>query len=102
MLEAVERGIEHAARAGYTRWERELPVWKGTALLLGPTPVEEVLRWYESEQPRHAIALRQQGILEAMRGRFDEARSWWRPGTLPRRRWGTRSGAPSGGCPPGR
>jgi tetratricopeptide (TPR) repeat protein len=75
MLEAVEQAREHAGRAGYTRWERELPVWKGTALFYGPTPVEEVLRWHEEEQPRHAIALRQQGVLEAMRGRFDEARA---------------------------
>jgi tetratricopeptide (TPR) repeat protein len=75
MLEAVERAIGHASRAGYTRWERELPVWWGTALFYGPTPVEEVLRWHEAESPRHAIALRQQGVLEAMRGRFDEARA---------------------------
>jgi tetratricopeptide (TPR) repeat protein len=75
MLEAVERALDHAARAAYTRWERELPVWKGTALFYGPTRVEEVLRWHEAEQPRHAIALRQHGVLEAMRGRFDEARS---------------------------
>jgi class 3 adenylate cyclase len=75
MLEAVEHAVVHAARAGYTRWERELPVWKGTALFYGPTPVEEVLRWHEHEQPRHAIALRQQGVLEAMRGRFDQARA---------------------------
>ncbi len=74
MLEAVERAIEHAARADYTRWERELPVWKGTALFYGPTPVEEVLRWHEAEGPRHALALRQHGVLEARRGRFDEAR----------------------------
>jgi len=75
MHEAVEHAIDHAARAGYTRWERELPVWTGTALFYGPTPVEEVLRWHEAQRPRHAIALRQHGVLEAMRGRFDEART---------------------------
>jgi len=75
MLEAVERALEHARRAGYARWERELPVWKGTALFYGPTPVGEVLRWHEQEQPHHVIALRQRGVLEAMRGRFDEARA---------------------------
>ena len=74
MHEAVERAVDHAARAHYTRWERELPVWTGTALFYGPTPVEEVLRWHEAKAPRHAIALRQQGVLEAMRGRFEEAR----------------------------
>ena len=76
MGEAVDRALEHAARAGYTRWERELPVWKGTALFYGPTPVEEVLRWHEQEQRRHPIALREHGVLEAMRGRFDEARAF--------------------------
>jgi tetratricopeptide (TPR) repeat protein len=75
MLDAVEHALEHAARAGYTRWERELPVWKGTALFYGPTPVEEILAWHEAEQSRHALALRQRGVLEAMRGRFDEARA---------------------------
>ena len=75
MLEAVEHAIEHAGRAGYARWERELPVWKGTALFYGPTPVEDVLRWHERERPTHALALRQRGILEAMRGRFDAARA---------------------------
>jgi len=80
MLEAVEHALEHARRAGYARWERELPVWKGTALFYGPTPVEDVLRWHEQEQPRHAIALRQHGVLEAMRGRFDEARTLLRAG----------------------
>jgi tetratricopeptide (TPR) repeat protein len=75
MLEAVERALEHATRAGYTRWTRELPVWQGTALIYGPTPVEDVLRWHDEAEPQHAIALRQRGILEAMRGRFEDARS---------------------------
>jgi tetratricopeptide (TPR) repeat protein len=50
-------------------------VWKGSALFYGPTPVEEVLRWHEREHPTHALALRQRGILEAMHGRFDLART---------------------------
>jgi class 3 adenylate cyclase/tetratricopeptide (TPR) repeat protein len=74
MLEAVEHALEHARRAGYVRWERELPAWKGTALLFGPRPVEEVLRWYEEEQPQHSMALNERAVLEAMRGRFDKAR----------------------------
>jgi class 3 adenylate cyclase/tetratricopeptide (TPR) repeat protein len=74
MLAAVEHALEHASRAGYARWERELPVWKATALFYGPTPVEEVLAWHQQEKPQHALALRQRGLLEAMRGRFDEAR----------------------------
>jgi class 3 adenylate cyclase/tetratricopeptide (TPR) repeat protein len=75
MLEAVEHALDHARRAGYVRWERELPVWKGTALFYGPTPVDDVLSWYEREQPQHSMALNERAVLEAMRGRFDEARA---------------------------
>jgi tetratricopeptide (TPR) repeat protein len=72
----VEHALEHARRAGYVRWERELPAWKGTALLFGPTPVDEVLRWYEEEQPQHSMALNERAVLEAMRGQFDQARAF--------------------------
>ncbi len=75
MFEAVEHALEHASRARYVRWLRELPVWKGTALFYGPAPVGEVLQWHEEEQPLHALALRQHGILEAMQGRFEEGRA---------------------------
>ncbi len=75
MLEAVEHALQHARRAGYVRWQRELPAWKGTALLFGPTPVDEALRWYEAEQPQHSMALNERAVLEAMRDRFDEARA---------------------------
>jgi tetratricopeptide (TPR) repeat protein len=56
------------------RWERELPVWKATALFYGPTPVDEVLRWFEAEQSQHSMALNERAVLEAMRQRFGEAR----------------------------
>jgi tetratricopeptide (TPR) repeat protein len=36
--------------------------------------VGEVLRWHEQERPQHVLARRQRAMLEAMRGRFDEAR----------------------------
>jgi class 3 adenylate cyclase/tetratricopeptide (TPR) repeat protein len=75
MLDAVEQAISHAQRAGHTHWERELPVWKGTALFYGPTPVEEILRWQEAEQPQHSMALNHRAVLEAMCGRFDSARA---------------------------
>ena len=75
MLDAVEHAIEHAQRAGHARWERELPVWKGSAMFYGPAPAEDVLRWHEEEQPTHALAVRQRGVLEAMQGRFDVARA---------------------------
>ncbi|HEY2372511.1 MAG TPA: adenylate/guanylate cyclase domain-containing protein [Gaiellaceae bacterium] len=75
MLDAVEHAITHARRAGHTRWERELPVWKGTALFYGPTPVEEMLRWQEDELPQHSMALNHRAVLEAMRARFAAARA---------------------------
>jgi class 3 adenylate cyclase/tetratricopeptide (TPR) repeat protein len=75
MLEAVEHALEHARVAGHARWERELPIWKGTALFYGPMPVDEVLRWYEQEEPQHTMALNERAVLEAMRERFDEART---------------------------
>jgi class 3 adenylate cyclase/tetratricopeptide (TPR) repeat protein len=74
MLEAVEHALEHARLAGYTRWERELPVWKGTALFYGPTPVEEVVHWYEQEQPQHAMALNERAVLAGMSNDFGKAR----------------------------
>jgi class 3 adenylate cyclase len=75
MLDAVEHAITHARRAGYARWERELPVWKGTALFYGPTPVEEMLRWQADEEPQHSMAMNQRAVLEAMRARFAAARA---------------------------
>jgi class 3 adenylate cyclase/tetratricopeptide (TPR) repeat protein len=75
MLEAVEHTLEHARRAGSTRWDGELPAWQGTAMFYGPTPVDEALRWYEEQQAQHPIALTQQAMLEAMRGNFDRART---------------------------
>ena len=75
MLEAVDHASVHARRARNVRWERELPAWRGTALVFGPTPVDDALYWYEAEQPKHSMALNERAILEAMRGRFTEARA---------------------------
>jgi class 3 adenylate cyclase/tetratricopeptide (TPR) repeat protein len=75
MMEAVEHALEHAQRARSARWERELPAWMGTALFYGPTPVAEVLCWYEEARAQHPIALTQQAVLEAMLGNFDRART---------------------------
>jgi ATP/maltotriose-dependent transcriptional regulator MalT len=44
-------------------------------MFYGPAPIEDVLRWHEEEQPTHALAVRQRGMLEAMQGRFDVART---------------------------
>jgi class 3 adenylate cyclase/tetratricopeptide (TPR) repeat protein len=75
MLQAVDHALVHAQRAGYARWERELPGWKSTALFYGETPVAEVLRWHEEQASRHPLALRDQAVLTAMRGSFAEARA---------------------------
>jgi class 3 adenylate cyclase len=74
-LEAVEHAVEHARRAGSTRWDGEMPAWKSSALFYGPTPVAEALRWYEEQRPRHPVALTQQAMLEAMQGSFERARA---------------------------
>jgi tetratricopeptide (TPR) repeat protein len=74
LLEAVEHTLEHARRAGSTRWDGEFPAWQGTAMFYGPTLVDEALRWYEEQQAQHPIALTQRAMLEAMRGNFDRAR----------------------------
>ena len=76
MLEAVEHALEHARRAGSTRWDGELPAWKSTALFYGPTPVADAMLWYEEQQPTHPVALTHRAMLEAMRGDFDQARSF--------------------------
>jgi tetratricopeptide (TPR) repeat protein len=75
MLEAVEHAVDHARRAGSTRWDGELPAWKSSALFYGPTPVADALRWYEEQPPTHPVALTHQAMLEAMRGNFDRART---------------------------
>ncbi|MGE5275215.1 MAG: hypothetical protein ACM3QU_15815 [Verrucomicrobiota bacterium] len=75
MFEAAGHALEHARRAGSVRWEGELPAWQGTAMLYGPTPADEALRWYEDQHAQHPVALTQQAILEAMRGNFDHARA---------------------------
>jgi class 3 adenylate cyclase/tetratricopeptide (TPR) repeat protein len=75
MLAAVDRAFEHARRAGTTRWDGELPAWKGTGMFYGPTPVDDALRWYEERETNHPIVLTQRGMLEAMRGNFDRGRA---------------------------
>lgn len=75
MLEAVDRALEHARRAGSTQWDGELPTWRGTALFYGPAPVEEALTWYEEQAVNHPVALTQHAMLEAMRGNFDRGRA---------------------------
>ena len=82
MLDAAERAVEHARRAG----DERLEVWGRTlmssAMTWGPLPVTEGLRVAEgllarSEGSPHltASALRVIGILKAMQGEHAEARA---------------------------
>ena len=83
--EAAERMVEHARRAGDAPMVlRALPAL-ATCAQLGPTPapeaitiVEGVLSELGDDQKSEAYTLRALANLEAMRGRFDEARSLYR------------------------
>ena len=82
---AAEQMIEHARRAGDRPMElRALPAL-ATCAQLGPTPVpeaiaigERVLAELADDRKAEAYTLRALALLEAMRGRFDEARRLYR------------------------
>jgi tetratricopeptide (TPR) repeat protein len=82
---AAQRMIQHARLAGDRPLElRALPAL-ATCAQLGPTPVpdaiaivERVLAELEGDRKSEAYTLRALANLEAMRGRFDEARSLYR------------------------
>ncbi len=74
--EALERALVHARRAGGEEFQSQTILGLlGGGHFNGPTPVEEALRWYETRgaTAHHSIASRAR--LEAMRGRFEQARS---------------------------
>ncbi len=77
-----ERAVDHAARAGARRLENDVRRWMALALTEGLTPVEEaterieaLLRGREHDQILKGSLDRHRAELEAMRGRFAEARS---------------------------
>src|SRR5712691_3875164 len=75
---ASEQALVHATRAGDESMMRELPGFIATGYYYGPTPVEEALRWHETQSgfEQHFPQLMSfRGGLEAMRGRFQEARA---------------------------
>ena len=82
---AAQQRIEHARRAGDRAMElRALPVLAICAQL-GPLPVpeaiaiaESVLAELEDDRKSEADTLRALAVLEAMRGRFSEARTMYR------------------------
>jgi class 3 adenylate cyclase/DNA-binding SARP family transcriptional activator len=75
MLEAVDRGLAYAERAGKASWSRELLGWRSSALFAGPTPAEDVLAWHEEQQARHPLALWGCAVMKAMGGSFEDARA---------------------------
>ena len=87
-LQLWERGVEHARRAGDYRLEVDLRRWMGLALAQGLTPAGEAidrihafLRGHEDDPTLRSHMSRFLAQLEAMRGRFSEARSLLDEGT---------------------
>ena len=75
--DAFRQALAHARRAGDERSAQSLLWLLGPGYIYGPAPVEEGLRWHTSPQAVHSVrpgVLGSRAILEAMRGRFDEAR----------------------------
>jgi len=88
-LNALEQALEHARNAGDTAHEAEIMGWLGVAHVFGPTPVDQAEAQLEQilDEARaksllsvEGIVLRFLGGLEAMRGRFDEARELFERG----------------------
>jgi tetratricopeptide (TPR) repeat protein len=82
MGDAVEEALTHARRAGDTRQEHRSLALGAFAVAMGPTPVEDAIERCRTIREQTADESSIQGIatgnlaeLEAMRGRFDEARS---------------------------
>lgn len=83
--QAAERMVEHAHRSGDRALELRLLPGLATCAQLGPMPVEEaiavctsVLERISSDRRSEAYTMRALAYLEAMRGRFGEARSLYR------------------------
>src|SRR5437899_1881402 len=81
-LQLWERGVEHARRAGDRRLEIDVLRWMGLALAQGLTPageaidrIQALLRGHEDDPALRSQMSRYEAELEAMRGRFSEARS---------------------------
>jgi class 3 adenylate cyclase/tetratricopeptide (TPR) repeat protein len=80
-MEQLRLAVAHARRAGDRRQEAESIKWLGLGIVEGPTPVEEGLRQLDElardaspDLRIEAFLDRDRSALEAMRGRFEEAR----------------------------
>ncbi|HEX6701768.1 MAG TPA: adenylate/guanylate cyclase domain-containing protein [Gaiellaceae bacterium] len=78
----LERGLVHADRSGDRHWRDQILSFLGLAGVTGPAPVEEALArcahlLAEAREARGTAAMMNAyaGVLQAMRGRFDEARA---------------------------
>jgi len=87
-LQLWERAVEHARRAGDRRLEIDVRGWMGLALAEGLTPageaigrIQALLRGHEDDPTLRSHMSRFRAELEAMRGRFSEARSLLDEGT---------------------
>jgi tetratricopeptide (TPR) repeat protein len=85
--EAWRRAAEHARRADETRELFEILAWRASAAVLGPTPVDEAIQLcldirsqVRSSPVAVAETLHPLGVLHAMNGDFDTARSLIREG----------------------
>ena len=81
-VDALERGLVHAERAGDAAIRSEILAWLPTRLARGPVPIEqglgrcrELFAQAAGDRPAEAGALAGIALLEAMRGRFEEARA---------------------------
>jgi class 3 adenylate cyclase/tetratricopeptide (TPR) repeat protein len=80
-LERLERALDHATRAGDAGEQAEIRFWMAFSIAFGPTPAEEGIArldelFAEATGPyeqAHRLAFLASG--NALRGRFDEARS---------------------------
>ena len=74
---AIEHALALARRTGDERVANTVTFQLVSLLVWGPTPVEEALRWIEDlgGHREHPLILSPRAQLEAMRGRFAQARS---------------------------
>lgn len=81
-VDALERGLTHAERAGDAAIRSEILAWLPTRLFRGPVPARraldrcrELLARAAGDRPAEAGSLAGIALLEAISGRFDEARA---------------------------
>jgi class 3 adenylate cyclase len=75
---AFERAADHASRADEERMTQELTARLAAGYHFGPAPVEEVLRWHETQrglERKFTDLMAYRGGSEALEGRFEEART---------------------------